>query len=171
MCHNFYVKPTAKQNKIHLCDVFWPCKKRNTSHIAKNHGSALVIAIFVIIVMSLLGATLVKILASSQQNVVYEVLGTRAFAAAQSGIQWQLSQIFPLNTSGGTACAAQNDIDINTPIYNNVKGLAQCSVSVQCTDFVIDSIRYYTVNATAECEAASGILTSRTIEVEARSLP
>jgi MSHA biogenesis protein MshP len=138
-------------------------------HYSNVQGSALVIAIFIIIVMSLLGAALVKMLASSQQNVVYEVLGTRAYAAAQSGIQWHLSQVFPLNTSGGVSCS---DIDINTnkPTFSGVNGLAQCSVSLKCSDFVIASTRYYTLEATGQCEAGLE-LTSRTIQVEARSLP
>ena len=144
---------------------FYDKKKSRIIHGHQSiKGSALVIAVFIIIVMSLLGATLVKILASSQQNVVYEVLGTRAYAAAQSGVQWQLSQVFPLN-SAAAACASQTP-----PSFSNVNGLEQCSIAVSCSDFVIDSTRYYTITATGKCQAGDTV-TSRTLQVDARSLP
>jgi MSHA biogenesis protein MshP len=172
MCHKFYPNspsPTKQRHRNSVGDIS-PRKMRNNMHYSNVQGSALVIAIFIIIVMSLLGAALVKMLASSQQNVVYEVLGPRAYAAAQSGIQWQLSQVFPLSTSGGVSCAVQSVIDANKPTFSGVNGLAQCSVSLKCSDFVIASTRYYTLEATGQCEAGPE-LTSRTIQVEARSLP
>jgi len=134
------------------------------TNINKNQGSALVMAIFVIIVMSLLGAALVKIMASSQENVAFEVLGTRAYTAAQSGMQWQLSEVFPLNNNAASC--------INTEVtrtFNNVEGLAQCVAKVSCSTFAHNDINYYTVISTGEC-TIDGEKTSRVIEVEARSL-
>ena len=150
----------------------------------KQSGSALVMAVFIIIVMSLLGATLVNMLDSSQEGVAYEVLGTRAYTAAQSGLQWQLSQVFPLQLSGATAtsvnCASQALIDANTPTFNNVDGLSQCSIRVSCTDFVHANVTYYTITSTGQCAAnpnsdltdplSSNEITSRTLQVEARSM-
>ncbi|MFT5814434.1 MAG: MSHA biogenesis protein MshP [Psychroserpens sp.] len=132
-----------------------------------NHqtGSALVIAIFVITVLSVLGAALVKMLESSQESVAYEVLGTRAYTAALSGLQWQLAEIFPLSNSP-SACA---DIVNAPPSFDDTLGLAQCSVSVSCDDFEHDSIRYYTITSTGTCAIGSEF-TSRKIAVEARSL-
>jgi MSHA biogenesis protein MshP len=127
-------------------------------------GSALVIAIFVIVVLSVLGAALVKMLESSQESVAYEVLGTRAYTAAQSGLQWQLAEVFPLSDSP-SAC---DDIVNALPSFDNTLGLAQCNVSVSCDDFVHDTIRYYTITSTGECAIGSE-LTSRKIAVEARS--
>ena len=112
-------------------------------------GSALVIAIFIIIVLSALGAALVNMLDSSQEGVAYEVLGTRAYTAAQSGLQWQLSEAFPLGSV--------------------VPGLKQCTVSVTCSDFELDNVRYYSISSTGQC-TIDGEKTSRTVAVEARSL-
>jgi MSHA biogenesis protein MshP len=131
-------------------------------------GSALVIAIFIIIVLSALGAALVNMLNSSQQGVAYEVLGTRAYTAAQSGLQWQLSEVFPLN-SAAIACRNQADINTSTPNFTNVEGLGQCSVNVTCTNFERDTIRYYSITSIGQC-TLDGEATSRTVEVEARSL-
>lgn len=131
-------------------------------------GSALVIAIFIIIVLSALGAALVNMLDSSQEGVAYEVLGTRAYTAAQSGLQWQLSEAFPLG-SNAISCKNQADINSLTPNFVNVPGLKQCSVSVTCSDFELDNVRYYSISSTGQC-TIDGEKTSRTVAVEARSL-
>ena len=70
---------------------------RSAYHLNKsNHsGSALVIAIFVLVIMTLIGSALIRMQSSSAETVVYEVMGTRAYAAAQTGIQWQLTEVFP----------------------------------------------------------------------------
>ena len=134
----------------------------------KQRGSALVIAIFIIIVLSALGAALVNMLDSSQEGVAYEVLGTRAYTAAQSGLQWQLAEVFPLS-SNAIACKSQADINSRTPNFLNIKGLAQCNVSVTCSDFELDSIRYFSITSTGQCNI-DGEVTSRRVAVEARSL-
>ena len=70
----------------------------------RQSGSALVTAIFVLVIMTLLGSALIRMQSSSAETVVYEVIGTRAYAAAQAGVQWQLTELFPLNTAGITLC-------------------------------------------------------------------
>ncbi|WP_085298412.1 hypothetical protein [Cognaticolwellia mytili] len=132
--------------------------------INKNRGSALVIAIFVIIVISLLGAALVKMMASSQESLAFEVLGTRAYTAAQSGAQWQLSQVFPLNNATSSCINAET-----AKTFNNVEGLAQCEAKVSCSMFTNSGTTYYTITSIGECDI-DGEKASREIEVEARSL-
>jgi MSHA biogenesis protein MshP len=130
-------------------------------------GSALVIAIFVIIIMSLIGSALVRIQGSSAESIVYEVIGARAYAAAQSGIQWQLAEIFPLNTTGTTRCKTV----ISGPDLTTSKGLDFCAVAVSCNDTIItnEGVRFYTITSIGSCNVAD-IKTSRTIKIEARSL-
>ena len=136
----------------------------------QHRGSALVIAIFVIVVMSLLGMALVKMMDSSQQNVAFEVLGTRAYTAAQTGAQWQLAQLFPVGLMSTTdnACASVSQIP---PNISNTPGLQGCSIfsPVTCNDFVHDGVRYFTVTSVGQCQI-DGELTSRVIEVEARTM-
>ena len=131
----------------------------------KQKGSALMLALFVMIIMTLLGTVLVKMYNSSSEAVAYEVLGTRAYAAAQTGIQWQLTEIFPLNETNITLCTSTIEPDIST-----AKGLENCSFSVSCdSNISFNGIQYYTLESVGSCDVA-GIKTSRTIEVEARSL-
>jgi MSHA biogenesis protein MshP len=142
--------------------------KRNDGVIqvtAKQKGSAIVIAIFVIVVMALLAAGLVKILASTAESVAYEVIGTRAYAAAQTGAQWQLLEVFPHDTDAKTACPTPN----TEPDFSNVEGLKNCTASVNCDDEEFDGTTYYVITSTGQC-SVGGVITSRTVEIEARSL-
>ena len=53
----------------------------------KQKGSALVLAIFIIVVMTLLGTALVRMISTNAETIVYEVVGIRAYQAAQAAIQ------------------------------------------------------------------------------------
>lgn len=152
-----------KQNRVSSSFCSW-------TSLTKYQGSSLVIAIFIIVVMSLLGAALVKMLASSQQNVTFEVLGARAYTAAQTGVQWQLAQLFPVGLMSGTEQAC-NDVSHVPPTINNTSGLQGCYIinPIECNDFLHNGVRYYTITSIGQCDI-DGEVTSRIIEVEARSL-
>jgi MSHA biogenesis protein MshP len=141
--------------------------KRGINQVnTKQKGSAIVVAIFVIVVMALLGAGLVKILSASAESVAYEVIGTRAYAAAQTGAQWQLLEIFPHDTNTRTACKNT----IIEPDFSNVEGLKFCQATVSCNDDgVFDGTTYYVITSVGQC-SFGGVITSRTVEIEARSL-
>jgi MSHA biogenesis protein MshP len=131
----------------------------------KQSGSALVIAIFVLVIMTLIGSALIRMQSSSAEAVVYEVMGTRAYAAAQTGIQWQLTEVFPLDTTGSTPCSTLVEPDIS-----GTSGLEGCQLAITCNDDIEhDNVQYYTITSTGSCSVA-GIETSRTIEIEARSI-
>jgi len=136
-------------------------RKSKTTHA----GSALVIALFVIIVMTLLGTALIRMLSSEAESIVYEVLGTRAFQAAQSGLQIKLQERFPLLPNPGT-CNTTDTIDFST-----IEGLKNCkAINVSCSNEPpINGVNYYRIKSTGQCEVA-GILTSRTLEVQVRDL-
>jgi len=131
----------------------------------KQKGSALVIAIFIIVVMTVLGSALVRMVSSNAETIAYEVIGTRAYQAAQAGAQRKLSEVFPLLPSSG-ACSADSTYDLST-----IEGLENCEVSdVDCVeDATVDGVTYYTVTSTGQCSIA-GVFTSRQIEIKARSL-
>lgn len=133
---------------------------------SKQAGSAIVVAIFVIVVLALLGAGLVKILSSSAESVAYEVIGTRAYAAAQTGAQWQLLEIFPHDTNVKTACKS----NIIAPDFSNVEGLSSCQATVTCEDDgLFNGTTYYVITSVGQC-SIGGVVTSRTVRIEARSL-
>ncbi len=133
------------------------------SKLTSHNGSALVLALFIIVIVTLLGTALVRMISSNAETIAYEVLGTRAYQAAQAGAQIKLEKIFPL--SGSSECTASSTYD-----FSGIDGLDNCQASVDCSaDRTVDSITYYTITSTGQCDF-SGVFTSRTIEVKARSL-
>ncbi|SEB00537.1 hypothetical protein [Alkalimonas amylolytica] len=93
----------------------------------QHQGSALVVAIFVIVVIFGLLLAMSRILLSSSESVVYEVLGTRALLAAQSGLELAATQLFPLEqeTAGCSAVSAQ--------FLLAGSGLSNCRVRLSCS--------------------------------------
>lgn len=62
----------------------------------KHRGGALVVAIFIIVVMSILGIAMVRILGDLSRATVSEVYGARAYAAARSGAEIFLTDLFSI---------------------------------------------------------------------------
>ena len=116
--------------------------------------------------MTLIGSALIRMQSSSAETVVYEVMGSRAYAAAQTGLQWQLTEIFPLNTTGVTLCK----VNIVEPTISGVSGLENCQFEITCDDTIShDGVQYYTLSSRGTCSIA-GIETSRTLKIEARNI-
>ncbi|NQY34046.1 MAG: pilus assembly PilX N-terminal domain-containing protein [Alteromonadaceae bacterium] len=139
--------------------------------VSSQRGSSLVLAIFIIVVMSLLGASLMRMMSSSAETFAYEVLGTRAYAAAQTGLQWRLKSLFPLG-SPAVVCPPEDtdDPSAGAPDLSGIKGLKGCRIAtLVCSCFAVDGTRYYTITSTGQCDI-NGEKTSRTLKVQARSL-
>ncbi|RUO19427.1 hypothetical protein [Aliidiomarina haloalkalitolerans] len=136
-----------------------------------QHGGALPIAIFIIVVMSLLGLTMMRILADVSSATVAEVFGTRAEAAASSGLEIALTNIFPLNDDVNlTYCTVRGTSPAITHQYDfNVTGLLNCSAIIECNYFDIpDPYRGYNfrIESIGSCEAGNQTY-SRRILLEA----
>ena len=54
----------------------------------RQRGAALVIAIFLIVVLALLGAVAVRMTETQTHSVSLQVLSARAFHAARAGVEW-----------------------------------------------------------------------------------
>jgi MSHA biogenesis protein MshP len=63
-------------------------RKSQTKAPARQRGFALVAAIFLIVVLALLGIFLVRVSGVQNQTVNIALLGARAFEAARTGIEW-----------------------------------------------------------------------------------
>lgn len=132
----------------------------------RQHGSMLVMALFVLIVLAFLGTTMVKVLSSASQSVVYEVLGTRAVNAAQSGLQQVVASAFPLNAS---AVACDNTLT-SAANFSDINGLNDCDFQARCTTSTVvkDGIThfYYRFSSTGVCQA-DDVWVSRTVSLDA----
>jgi len=146
-------------------DLVLTIKQKKSKMSYKQKGSALVMAIFIIVVMTLLGSALVRMVSSNAETIAYEVIGTRAYQAAQAGAQRKLSELFPLLPNNGL-CIGNVDYDFST-----VKGLETCkAINVSCLESAtVSGVTYYIVTSTGRCNVA-GAYTSRQIEINARNL-
>ena len=141
---------------------------------AKQKGSALAIAVFIIVIMAALAAGISKSISSSSDQLVFEVLGTRALFAAESANEMALAKLFPISGSG--TCTAEQTL------YFNVDGARNCATKTYCSNNVGGTSQYFQVFSTAVCKAQmvnnssdficsnEKVCVSRTIEVEAKAL-
>ncbi|WP_233009273.1 pilus assembly PilX N-terminal domain-containing protein [Rheinheimera faecalis] len=144
------------------------------SSASLQKGSALVIAVFISVVMLLLVAALSKLLIASSEGVSYEVQGTRSFFAAQSGIEYALTELFPLaSATVATSCPGtlQNGEAVNltlpSTISFNTAGLQSCTAHVSCRERsnTAGEVTHFWLISTGQC-GTDEVQTSRTIQME-----
>lgn len=142
--------------------------------LQKQQGSAIVLAIFVIIIISLLGAALVSLQRDSAKGTSYEVYAARAYLSAYSASEFALVDLFPLGstTANETNCSESDPIDITVTLGDD-DGFHGCSAAYQCQILKPETSSSlptrYKVVSTAVCENAQTV-TRRQITVEAVSL-
>lgn len=133
---------------------------------ARQGGSMIVMALFAIIVLALLAATLINMINTSSNSVLYEVYGVRAKNAAQAGIQELAMASFPLGT-GPQLC---NQVIASPASFSSISGFQACAFSARCTtediSFNGEDYRYYRFSSTGSCEF-NNIVVSRTLSVDA----
>jgi MSHA biogenesis protein MshP len=132
----------------------------------KQAGSMLVMAMFVLVVLSLLAGTMITIISGSNKSVVHEVYGLRAQQAAHAGIESLIAASFPV---GSPAQACAGNVGSNAR-FTQVAGFTHCRYDASCssTDIRFNSAnyRYYRYSSTGLCDTGSGIV-SRTLYVDA----
>ena len=125
-------------------------------------GSSLVMAVFIIVLMSVLLLALGRQLISSSTSVSIEVQGNRAFNAAQSGLQLGLAQLFPINSTASCAAVAAS-FSFNQP------GLPGCTATINCSQVTNPDVLtrpLYRLSSTGSCQAGD-IRSSRVVVMEA----
>ncbi|WP_413699863.1 hypothetical protein ACLKMH_21335 [Psychromonas sp. KJ10-10] len=147
-------------------------KNQLKSHsLQKQSGSAIVLAIFVILIISMLGVALVSLQQDGAKGTSYEVYASRAYLSAYSASEVALLALFPLNSSGAdtsTCTSASFPVSLDT----SDTGFHGCSANYQCQ--ILSPVSSaslptrYRVVSTAVCENAQTV-TRRQIMVEATS--
>ncbi len=128
---------------------------------SRQFGSALIIAIFVILFGTLILLALARLTTSSSTTLIYEVQGQRSYWLAKSTLDLGFVQLFPLNQ------AAQSCTAVNTGVRNwNSNDWAGCQSQLTCSENTIDSKKWYRLTSTAWC-GDGDLLTSRVLSAEA----
>lgn len=88
-----------------------------SAHANPQHGFAIISAIFILVVLSILGAFVLNISSMQQVSSAQDVQGSRAYQAARAGLEWGMYQVNITNAgplgatrAAGTACPADTDL-------------------------------------------------------------
>lgn len=97
----------------------------------RQRGLSLITAIFLMVVLAMLGAFMVSVTGIQQSSSVLDVQGVRAYEAARSGVEWSAWQVLDPNDAIGTSalptCPA-------SPTNLTLAGsLSSFTVTVTCT--------------------------------------
>jgi MSHA biogenesis protein MshP len=102
----------------------------------RQRGFSIVTAIFLLVVLSLLGAFIVSVTGLQQSSQQLDVQGVRAYQAARAGIEWGAWQVLdPNNTLNPATCSPV--VLPSCPASTNLSGLAGSlspfTVTVTCS--------------------------------------
>ena len=86
-------------------------------------GFSIVMAIFILVVLGLLGSYMVRMSGVQLSTFNDALLGAKAYQAARAGLEWSVARL-----NNGGSCA-----DINTQTAMNFDGLAGLSVRLSCS--------------------------------------
>jgi len=140
----------------------------NTS-LKKQQGSMLVIALFVIIVLGFLAYAMIQITDNSNRSTVFEVYGTRALNAANSGADHTLNSI--LGPGGVQVCPNETvpSIQGTVEILPNIVSFNGCTLEITCNKFDVmeTGLRHFRIRSLASCSAGD-FNTQRSVSVEAQ---
>ena len=117
-------------------------------------GFSLVTAIFLLVVLSMLGAMMVTFFTAQQKSSSLDVLGSRAYQAARTGIEWAAYHV--VTQPSGTGCAA-----IPSPLFATgalAGTLSPFQVTVACTPYgpYTDGTAIYVYDITSTATGVNG---------------
>ena len=136
---------------------------------AKQRGSTLTTALFIIVFMGILLAGIMRLINVGGINTAYEVVGLRALQAAHTGIEVGLSRFYPLNSANSTSCATVIASAVTLP---SQFGFDNCSVVIACstrTNVIEGNRDLIQISSTASCTSGD-FTTSRKLSIEAIEL-
>ncbi|MFT4941926.1 MAG: MSHA biogenesis protein MshP [Paraglaciecola sp.] len=131
----------------------------NMAKPINQRGSMLVIALFVIIVFGLLGLTMTRLLSSSSETIIHEVLGQRALNASRAGINCAVAKQL------GSGC------NVLSPFtFVGVPGLENCLFKYEIGETAVQdgskNFTHWTFNSEGQCTVGNTNVT-RNIYVDA----
>lgn len=148
----------------------------DTQALGRMRGSALMIALFVIVVMALLAAAMGRFLVDSGEKNTVEVRSVRALLAAQSGLEIALYQLFP-NRPTSPSPLDRCEWVLSSPVFNGNSGLAGCEARISCVQLpvtyngeVTNGYRLLSVGSCGSTDLGSAnpdFAVSRTVTAEA----
>jgi MSHA biogenesis protein MshP len=120
--------------------------------LKSQRGFAIISAIFILVVLSILGAIAVTVSTSQQVGSALDLQGARAYQAARAGTEWGLSQA--INAPSGV-CTAGAGTSTNLGTINNMTTTVLCQIVATGSAVEVGLGTIYLVTATA-CSIPNG---------------
>jgi len=131
----------------------------------QERGFALVIAIFIVVVLALIGIMMVTIGGVQRATAAAAAQGTRAYYAARSGIEWGAFQAIQNNN-----CALLTNFALAAPGLNGFNVTVQC-ISTQHKERS-DTYNVYVITSTATSGAfGTSDYVSRQLQITVTNAP
>lgn len=114
-------------------------------NIEKQTGVSVVTAIFLVVILALMGTGMISILSTSQQSISQEITSAKAYMAARSCLQWGIYQsvypaaLPPVNIEG------TNTFNDNTSALFNTR----CDTT-KINIINADNLRFFNISTTAK---------------------
>lgn len=130
-----------------------------------ERGFSIVTAVFLIVVLGLLGVFIVSVVGLQQSSQALDIQGVRAYQAARAGIEWGAFQVLdPNNTQNPVNCGPPVNMPTcpasPTQLSSLAGSLSVFTVSVTCTVTSTTEgnreIRVFQITATACNQPAAG---------------
>ena len=125
-----------------------------------QRGLGIGAAIFLIMIVALLSAAIVRTVRTGVESHVLEVMAHRAFLVAQSGAQLGVQQVLP--PTGGPVCAVRN-FTFTSIDYD------YCDAAVSCAQVSAQGRDLFTITSRGRCMDGTTTIAERVVEVQARS--
>jgi len=112
----------------------------------KQTGISIITAIFLIMIMSLMGVGMVSLLTTSQQSISHEITSAKSYMAGRTCLQWSMYQMV-YNPQEHINTINNFNIDTGSSLYNST-----CEVDI---DHILDAdnnnppLNFYNINVTA----------------------
>ena len=108
-------------------------------NLTKQKGVSIVTAIFLIVVLALMGTGMVSLLSTSQQSISQEITSAKTYMAGRSCLQWGMYQAVYTATAGSHTNTFNN---ANSSLFNT-----QCTTDI--TSLTADGLTFFNITATA----------------------
>lgn len=125
-----------------------PDRPHMNSSMRAQSGFGLVSAVFLLVMLAVLGVSITFMSGTQRNAVVLDVLGSRAYQAARAGIEWGAFQAVQNN-----ACAASTNLTFTGTSMAGFAATVQCTVTT--TDEGGTTIRLYNIISNA-CNIPTG---------------
>lgn len=111
------------------------------SPIVKNKGFALPSALFLLVILTMLGAGLFLMNGYFQKNSIYDTLDAKAYLSAKAGLEYGLYQA----NKNATCNNVSQTISMTDPYFQGFKFTYTCNAST--SDEAGNIVTYYTVSS------------------------